>query len=258
MPELPDVEVFARNLHKMFAGKKLLYVKIKGGKNITDSQRKFSGRLKNKVLERIYRSGKEMRFKFEDGTLVGLHLMLTGDIFVPASKEEKKSTLAELGFNDGSVLVLTDRMKNAFIKLDPIDKEGPDAISAALNFKYLKKALQRKTNVKNVLTDQHIIRGIGNSYSDEILWRARISPFSVANAIPDEKIKELVTMIKKVLKDEIKNIYKNFRGKINGEVKDFLQIHTKNFDKSPTGASIKIVKKGMMKTYFTMEQKLYR
>ncbi len=108
------------------------------------------------------------------------------------------------------------------------------------------------------LTDQDIIRGIGNSYSDEILWRARISPYSAANAIPDEKIKELLTHIKKVLKDEIKNIYKNFPGKVNGEVKDFLLIHTKKKAASPTGAPIIIDSTGMMKTYYTREQNLYK
>lgn len=161
-------------------------------------------------------------------------------------------------FDNGKGLVLTDRMRNANIRLDPVDKLGVEAISTQLNFKYLKQALQRKTSIKKVLIDQDAIRGIGNSYSDEILWQARISPYSVANAIPDAKIKELLTIIKRVLKKEIVQIYKNFPGKINGEVKDFLQIHTKQHTESPTGAKIVIDKKGMMKTYYTREQKLYR
>ena len=108
----------------------------------------------------------------------------------------------------------------------------------------------------NLLTNRDIIRGIGNSYSDEILRQARISPH--AKAIPDEKIEELLTLIKKVLKEEIKNIYRNYKVKINGEVKDYLLIHTKKNIKSPTGAPIIIEQKGMMKTYYTKEQKEYR
>ncbi len=257
MPELPDIEVFSRNLHDALAGMKLLKVKVIGGKNISGTSASFNTRLKNKTLEKIYRSGKEMRFLFSDGTLMGLHLMLTGDLFLFDKKNERKSTLAEFYFEDNAGLAVTDRMKNAFIKLDPIDKKGPDALSPGLNFKYLKEAMQRKKNIKKLLTDQDIIRGIGNSYSDEILWRARISPYSAANAIPDDKIKELLMHIKKVLKDEIKNIYKNHPGKINGEVKEYLQIHTKQQVKSPTGAAIIIDKSGMMKTYYTREQKLY-
>ncbi len=73
--------------------------------------------------------------------------------------------------------------------------------------------MSRKAAIKNVLLDQDIIRGIGNSYSDEILWRTRISPFSKANAIPDEKIKELATTIKKVLKEATEKILKTIQAK---------------------------------------------
>jgi formamidopyrimidine-DNA glycosylase len=163
----------------------------------------------------------------------------------------------EFYFEGAQSLALTDRFKNAFIKLDPEDKEGIDALDPKLNYSFLKKVLNRKAAIKNILLDQHVIRGIGNGYSDEILWQTRISPFSKANAIPDEKIRELAKTIKKVLKAATNKIYKHHPGLINGEVKDFLDIHTKKKDKSPTGAVIKIVDRGMLKTYYTDEQVLY-
>ena len=258
MPELPDVEVFSRNLNKIFAGKRLTRIKIVNGKKLSHTATQFTKALKGKLLKRIYRSGKELRFEFADGTLLGLHLMLTGDIFVFEGKNDHHSTIAKLYFNDGKGFALTDRMRNANIKLNPINKAGVDAISKKLNFKYLKQALKRKTNIKRVLTDHNVIRGIGNSYSDEILWQTRISPYSIANAIPDPKVKELASAIKRILKKEINQIDKKFPGKVNGEVKDFLKIHTKKETKSPTGAKIIIDKKGMMKTYYTKEQKLYK
>lgn len=258
MPELPDVEVFARNLDAIFSGKRLTKVKIVNGRKLKDKPFEYVKALTGKKLKRIYRSGKEMRFEFTGNTLLGLHLMLTGDIFVFEKTNEHKSTIAELYFSGGKGLALTDRMGNANIKLDPVDKAGVDAISKELNFAYLKKALQRKTTIKKLLIDQNIIRGIGNSYSDEILWEARISPYSVAHAIPDKKIKELATIIKKVLTKEIKQIYKNYKGKVNGEVKEFLRIHTKVKAKSPTGAKIIIDQKGLMKTYYTPEQIIYK
>lgn len=257
MPELPDVEVFSRNLHTMLAGRKLVKIKIINGKKLKNKPAAFTKNLAGKTLKQIYRSGKEMRFEFTGGSLLGLHLMLTGDIFVFDKKNDHHSTITELYF-DGINIALTDRMGNANIKLDPVDKSGVDAISPALNFKYLKAAMQSKAAIKKLLTNQDVIRGIGNSYSDEILWQARISPYAISNAIPDEKIKELVTIIKKVLKKEITQIYKNFKGKINGEVKDFLKIHTKKNKTSPTGAPIIIDAKGMMKTYYTKEQVLYK
>lgn len=258
MPELPDVEVFARNLNKMVGGKRLLKVKVVNGKKLPNKTSEYTKALNGKILKKVYRSGKEMRFLFSDGTLLGLHLMLTGDIIPFEKKNTNHSTIVELHFEGDQGLALTDRMKNAHIKLDPVDKDGVDALSAKLDFKYLKNALQRKKNIKSVLTDQNIIRGIGNSYSDEILWKARISPHSVSSAIPDARIKKLLTAIKTILSDEIKNIAKHYRGKVYGEVKEFLKIHTKKKEKSPTGYPIIIEQKGMMKTYFTEEQVLYK
>jgi formamidopyrimidine-DNA glycosylase len=258
MPELPDIEVFTRNLNKMFAGKKLLKIKIVNGKKLKDTAAALSKALTGKTLDKVYRSGKEMRFQFSGDILLGLHLMLTGDIFAFENKNEHGSAIAEFYFSDGSGLALTDRMRNAQIKLNPIDKAGVDALSPQLDFKYLKEAFRRKTAVKKILIDQQVIRGIGNSYSDEILWQAKISPYSVAAAIPDEKIKILPSIIQKTLTKETEKIYKKYSGKINVEVKEFLQIHSKTKDKSPTGYPIIIDKNGMMKTYYTKEQVLYK
>jgi formamidopyrimidine-DNA glycosylase len=257
MPELPDIEVFSRNLKKMFGGKKLIKIKVVNNKNIKDSQKDLSKALEHQKLKDVYRSGKEMRFQFSNGTILGLHLMLTGDLIPFEDKNERKSTKVEFYFEGGKNLALADRFKNAFIKLDPQDKEGIDALDPKLNYSFLKKALNRKAAIKNILLDQNVIRGIGNAYSDEILWQTRISPFSKANAIPDEKIKELAKNIKKVLKNATSKINKNHPGLIHGEVRDFLEIHTKKKDKSPTGAKIKIKAKGMLNTYYTDEQKLY-
>lgn len=259
MPELPDIEVFSRNLKKLYGGKKLCKIKVVNTKNIRDSQKELSKALEGKKLKDVYRSGKEMRFLFSNGEILGLHLMLTGDLIPFEEKNERiKSTKVEFHFDGGKNLALTDRFKNAFVKLNPEDKKGIDALDPKLNYRYLKKELNRKAAIKNILLDQDVIRGIGNAYSDEILWRSKISPFSKANAIPDGKIKELAANIKKVLKKATSNIYKNHPGLIHGEVRDFLDIHTKKKDKSPTGAKIKIADRGMLKTYYTDEQVLYK
>jgi len=258
MPELPDIEVFSINLKKMFAGKQLTKVKVVNGKKLKDSQKELSKNLEGSKLNDVTRSGKEMRFLFSNGITMGVHLMLTGDLIPFDEKNERKSTIVELHFKDGKKLALTDRMKNAYVKLNPEDKAGIDALDKKLDFKYLKKALDRKTNVKNVLLDQNVIRGIGNGYSDEILWETRISPFSVANAIPDNKIKELVKTIKKVLKNARDKILKNYPGLVHGEIRDYMKIHTKKLTESPTGAPIKLADRGMLKTFYTDEQVLYK
>lgn len=257
MPELPDIEVFSRNLKKIYGGKKLARIKLVNSKNIRDSQKELSRALEGQKLKDVYRSGKELRFLFSGGALLGLHLMLTGDLIPFEQKPARKDIKVEFYFEDGHHLMLTDRFKNAFVKLSPEDKKGIDALDPKLNYGYLKKALNRKAAIKNVLLDQDVIRGIGNAYSDEILWQARISPFSMARAVPDEKIKELAKTIKKVLKKATAKIQKNHPGIIHGEVKEYLEIHTPKKEKSPTGANIKTEKRGMLKTYFTDEQILY-
>ncbi|HET6993156.1 MAG TPA: DNA-formamidopyrimidine glycosylase family protein [Bacteroidia bacterium] len=255
MPELPDVELFAKNLDKIFAGRKLLKIKVVNGKKLPDTAGALTKNLVGKKLKRIYRSGKELRFEFSDGILAGLHLMLTGDIFDFEKKNEHHSTIIELYFEGDKNMALTDRMRNAYFKLNPEDKEGVDALE--LDFKYLKKIFDRPTAIKNILLDQELIRGIGNGYSDEILWEARISPYSEASAIPDEKIKELVKTIPRILKEATEKIDKAYPGRINDEVKEFLKIHRRT-DKSPTGYPIHIDTKGSRKTYYTDEQILYK
>ncbi len=255
MPEIPDIEVFAIGLKQQFGGKKLTQVKVLNSKKIKDSQEALMEHLEGHILEDVYRSGKEFRFAFSNGIILGMHLMLTGDVFPFRDTNEQRFTIAKLHFEDGSGIALTDRMRNAHIKLHPEDT-GVDALSEELNFDYLKKALNKKGKVKDILMDQKVIRGIGNGYSDEILWEARISPYSIASAIPEDKIKELVIVIKKVLKEAIDQISKAFPGLVTGEIKEFLKIHRKKV--SPTGLAIKVEKSGSRKTYYTEEQVLYK
>ena len=257
MPELPDIEVFSSNLKKKYAGRQLVKVRVVNGKKLKDKPKELSSALEGKKLVDVYRSGKEMRFAFSGGTVLGLHLMLTGDLHEISRKDEYKSAIVEFYFKDGSALALTDRMRNAYVKLDPVDKRGIDALDRRLNFKKLKEILNRKANIKNVLLDQDQIRGIGNGYSDEILWKTGISPFSIASAIPDNKVKELAKNIKQILKDAATKIAKKYPGLIQGEIRDFMRIHTKKKTHSPTGAPIKIADRGMLKTYYTDEQVLY-
>ncbi|WP_245542534.1 DNA-formamidopyrimidine glycosylase family protein [Segetibacter koreensis] len=253
MPEIPDIEVFAYNLKQKLAGKKLVKVEVVNGKKLKDTPEEISSALEGKTLKDIYRSGKEFRFVFADETVLGMHLMLTGDIIAFNEKNEHKQTIVDFLFEDGTGIALTDFMKNAHVKLNPVDKDGVDALE--LDFKYLKKVLDCKTKIKDLLMDQNIIRGIGNGYSDEILWETRISPYSVSKAIPEEKVRELVKTIKKVLKDATKQILEAYPGLITGEIKEFQKIHRRK--ESPTGMPIKMDQKGGRKIYYTDEQVLY-
>ena len=183
--------------------------------------------------------------------------MKTGSLFLFNNINDHSDVIAEFSFNDGSGLALTDPLKKARASLNPVDTNGVDALSEGLTFNYLKSVFNRKlSTIKKVLVDQSIIRGIGSVYSDEILWEARISPFSRVRAIPDNKIKEFVIIIKKVLNDATGLLKKIDLDKIQDEEKDVLKIHGQV--KSPTGFKIHLDADRESKTYYTLEQVLYR
>jgi formamidopyrimidine-DNA glycosylase len=138
-------------------------------------------------------------------------------------------------------------------------KDSPDALSAEVDYKFLKEKLSKKrTNIKTFIMDQNIIRGIGNAYADEILWKSKIHPESVCNKIPDNKIKELAKNIKSVLKYAEKQILKINPDIISGEDRSFLKIHNSKKKESPTGAKIHSKMLSSRITYYTDEQKLYK
>ena len=259
MPELPDLQVFSHNLTKALKGKTIKEVNAPDSKKLNVPLKEVNAVLKSQTVKEVYREGKELFFKFNKGDLLAMHLMLKGKLYLFENKNEHKYTIIELFFTDDTGLALTDFQGRATPSLNPEKKEAADALSDEVNFQFLKEKLQgTRSTVKNILMDQHIIRGIGNAYADEILWDARISPMSVSNKIPESQIKELAKSIKQVLKDAEKNIVKTHPDIISGEVRDFLLIHNSKKKKSPTGAAIQVSESGARKTYFTNEQELFK
>jgi formamidopyrimidine-DNA glycosylase len=257
MPELPDLQVFSHNLHKKLSGKTLKEIVVHKAPKLNVSHKELQNTLIGQKLTSVYRDGKELFMKFDKGDVLGLHLMLHGKLFYFEGKSENKYPIIEFVFDDGTGLVLTDFQGIANPTLNPEAKDAPDALSADAGFEYLKRILtKKKTNIKTVLMDQKIIRGIGNAYADEILWHAGISPFSVSNKIPDDKIKALAKSINEVLKNAEKEIIKANPEIIAGEVRDFMLIHNAKKKHSPNGAPI-LINEASRKTYYTEEQELY-
>jgi formamidopyrimidine-DNA glycosylase len=257
MPELPDLQVFSKNLNKKLKGKTVQSVRVMNTKKIKIPVNKFQSAFKNAKLKEVERVGKELHFHFDNNNTLGLHLMLHGGLKLFENENETKHSIIEINFDDGTGLAMTDFQGNATPTLNPEEKDAPDALSKDITVTFLKEALNKKAAIKNILLDQKIIRGIGNAYADEILWEAGISPFSKANAIPDDKVKALHKAIKSVLTDAEKQIIKSNPDIISGEVRDFLKIHNAKKEESPTGAEIihKVV--GGRKTYYTEEQELF-
>lgn len=257
MPELPDLQVYKKNLEKLFKGKKFKKVEVFRDKRINFTAAELNKKLKGKTLTSIERNGKELFFHFEKYTL-GFHLMLRGSFEVPADDSEIKYKTLQITFADDSILAYTDPRGMAVSTFEPEMPSAPDALSKQFTLKFFKEGVKKSSKkIKDLITDQDFLRGIGNAYSDEILWDAKVHPASKANKIPDKQIESIYKSIKKNLRDAEKKIEKHSPGIIGGEVRDFLKIHNSELKKSPSGTAIKKASIGGRKTYFTSEQKLY-
>jgi formamidopyrimidine-DNA glycosylase len=258
MPELPDLSVFSANLNKALKGKKVKAVNAAVAKNLNVTKAALEKAIVGQTINSVYREGKELHIGFGDDTVVGLHLMLHGELYLFEKEHEHKYVILELTFGDKTGLVLTDYQKMAKVNLDPEINDAPDALAKEINFKFLKELLQSKGVVKRVLMDQDKIRGIGNAYADEILYKAGISPLSVSNMIPDDYVRALGKAIKTVLTGAEKQIRKKHPDIISGEVRDFLLIHNPEKTESPEGYAIEMTKVGGRATYYTAEQELFK
>lgn len=257
--ELPDLEVLAGTLEELFKNKTLEKLDVVVGKKLNVSEKELKDALEGHKLLSVEREGKTLEFHFGGGNVLGLHLMLHGEIRLLEKEKEVKYQILNFHFKGGDGFSAVDFQKQARPTLNPEKSESPDAFSRAFSADYLKQVLaKKKVPVKQVLMDQKIVRGIGNAYADEILWEAKISPFSVSNAVPGQQVEELHQAIDNVLRKAIIEISKQHPKEPGAEVRDFLKVHGSKLKKSPGGAEIKIGVHQGRKAYYTDEQKLYQ
>jgi formamidopyrimidine-DNA glycosylase len=135
--------------------------------------------------------------------------------------EDKINSYIHLLFtlDNGQMLALSDLRKFAKIELgetkelensEEIKKLGPEPLDKNFTFKRFREILKnylqlkRKGKIKQVLMDQSIIAGVGNIYSDELLWRAKIHPFKEVSKLREIELKKIYKFLKEVLKQSIK------------------------------------------------------
>lgn len=257
MAELPDLTVFAAILNRRFKGKTLEKLEVKVARKINVTAKALADALEGKELLNVTREGKTLQLHFSNDQVLGFHLMLRGElVLIDEENSEPKFAILGFHFKGGSGFALVDMQKMATPTLHPEKSTAPDALD--MEFSYFSDLLGKKRSlVKTVLMDQHLIRGIGNSYADEILWHARVSPFSVAKSIPAKVVKRLYGSLFAVLNTAIDEITKENGDELRGELRDIMRIHGAKLQKSPTGAEIKSEKIGGRTSYYTEEQELY-
>ena len=260
MPELPDLHIFSCNLKRRILHKNIVSVTAYNTRNI-DTPALFREKITGTDIRDIVREGKELHFFTGNQNSFGVHLMLSGKFSVVNRHEEEKinSKIAAMCFENDEVFVISDYQYLCKVRLNPKPSKVPDALSDTFTGEYFSDQIKRNAsrNIKEVLIDQKIIRGIGNAYVDEILWKANISPGSAAGRIPEEKVQDLFRSVPFVLNDAIQNIQKISPDIISGEERSFLKVHNPHKKYTDEGERIIVKTVAGKKTYYTEKQQLY-
>lgn len=199
MPELPDVDVYVEHIEARTRGRELLRVRVASPFVVRTAVPPLSAAHGHKVM-RVSRLGKRIVFHLAGDLKLVVHLMIAGRFqWRPAGAlVPKKVGLAAFDFEEGS-LVLTEASskKRASIHLvageealAAMDPGGIEVLTATRDD--FARALTRTNHtLKRALTDPRILSGVGNAYSDEILFAARLSPFKQTEALAPEEMKRL-------------------------------------------------------------------
>jgi len=256
MAELPDLTVFARILERKYKGNILETLEITVAKKINVPAKELKKALEGRVLLNAKRVGKTLQMFFSGNQTLGLHLMLRGELSSIENDEPPRFQILGFHFEGGEGFALTDMQKQATPTLNPASVNVPDAMGISEEM-FLHMLSRKRTTIKTLMMDQQSIRGIGNSYSDEILYYAGISPFSIARAIPEKQAKHLFKSMLSVLQSAIEKIGNENGNDLKGELKDFMEIHGASIVKGPKGEEILSEKIGGRKTYYTKAQALF-
>ena len=207
MPELPDIVVYVESLSRRILGRTLERLRL-ASPFVLRSVRPSIDTAEGKSVVGLRRLGKRIVIELEDELFLVLHLMVAGRLQwkKKGAKVPGKIGLAALDFADGSLLVTeAGSKKRASLHLVQSesglglhDPGGVEVLEADLET--FRAVLHRERHtLKRALTNPHLFSGIGNAYSDEILHRARLSPFKMSDALADEESERLYHAIRETL-----------------------------------------------------------
>jgi len=246
MPELPEVETTVRDLQKKVLRRAFIDVWTDFGETIGKPKdfEEFKKELIGNKIKNIRRRAKFILFDLSGGKTLLIHQKLTGHLLLGKWRRkdnkwlassppllEKINTYIHLLFtlDNGEMLALSDLRKFAKVELwdtgklaesEEMKKLGPEPLEKDFTFEKFKEILKgRKGRIKQVLMNQEVVAGIGNIYSDEILFEAKVNPFKSVPKLTLEELKRIYKFIIKVLKKGIELRgesmidWRNFRGR---------------------------------------------
>jgi formamidopyrimidine-DNA glycosylase len=212
MPEFPDITVYIEALEKRILGETLENIRIVSPfllRTATPHIANASG----KKVSRLRRLGKRICIGMEDDQWLVLHLMIAGRLHWRSLKTGEARPrisppreLAALDFCPGSLLWTEagsrKRASLHFVSgeagLRALDPGGLEVFESSAE-QFTERLLSENHTLKRTLTDPHLFSGIGNAYSDEILWEAKLSPLALTQRLSIGEIKRLYGAIRDTL-----------------------------------------------------------
>ena len=199
MPELPDVVIYLEALERRILGQPLTGLRIANPFLLRSVEVPPDAVAGKRVLE-LRRMGKRLVWRLEGDVHVVIHLMIAGRFkwLAPRAPIPRKLGQAAFDFPDGTLLLTeagTKRRASLHLvrgaeALAAFDRGGLEVLESTES--EFREALTRENHtLKRALTDPRLFSGIGNAYSDEILHRARLSPFLQTARLAPEEVERL-------------------------------------------------------------------
>jgi formamidopyrimidine-DNA glycosylase len=223
MPELPEVETVARGLRRSIVGRRILSVRL-DKTDFIDDPPALEQHLPGRQIEAVERYGKFMLLRLSpvDGAGISapngdaapaallVHLGMTGQIAPhPAAQPLEKHTHACFVLDDDRELRYTDARRFgrlAYLSREALAQElrtfGADPLEVSAE-QFVMQARTRRARIKALLLDQSFLRGVGNIYADESLWRAKIHPARLGASLKKKQAATLHRVLREILEKAI-------------------------------------------------------
>lgn len=213
MPELPEVETFARNLRPELLGRMIISAQLRWPRTLAEpaSPEAFLRQINGETIQSVGRRAKYLQIGLKNSTLL-LHLRMSGDLrLMTAAETPAKHDRLILTLDDGRALAFNDPRKfgRVWLTASPASitgRLGPEPLESEFNADWLYTALQaHHRQLKPLLLDQTFLAGLGNIYSDEACHWAGLHPARISDTISITEAARLQRAIQSVLTDGIKN-----------------------------------------------------
>ncbi len=205
MPELPEVETVVRSIAPL-VGRRIVSAEFRGVLRVLrgGNPDRLAANLAGRRIDAIRRYGKFIVISIEGGGYLLIHLGMTGRLLLGG--DAGKHTHAIFNLDEGVLLYDDSRQFGSIEWSDEFPKRvarlGPEPLEAT--FADFARALKaRRTRIKALLLDQRFLRGLGNIYADEALFRAGIHPLTTASRIGGVRPRRLFDAIQAVLTEAI-------------------------------------------------------